>query len=1047
MPADSMDEGRAQIAALVERFFANEQHYTSAGFDETSTREQFINGLFDALGWDVLDAAGRGASREVVFHPRLRDDGGELRGEEEWDEDLSEDELAEREPVARIPDYAFRYDGATRFFVEAKRAGVPLDARAPAFQVKSYAWSHRVRVGVLTNFRQLRVFATITRPEYNDPGGGLIAGLTLDCRDYVERWPQIWALLSREAVAAGSIEKTARYRRGALQVDEAFLTELTEWREIFARDLVERNLDLDRWELAEATQRILDRLIFLRVCEDRTLEQDVVLRRYARRTDAYRHLQAEMRRLDATYNGALFAPHFSERLEVSDAVIQRFIERLYFPYSPYRFDVIGVDLLGNVYERFLGTEITLRNGQVRVEEKPEVRHAGGVYYTPGWVVRQIVETTIGPLLEGRTPRTAEALRIVDPACGSGSFLLGALDYLTEWHEAYYTANPNTDPDRHMPREDGSRRLTSDAKASIVRNNLYGVDIDPQAVEVAQMSLYLKILESETSASLHEQTRLFPEPFLPALNRNILSGNSLLGTDEVPAQLLLDDELRHRINPFDWRDENRGFGGIFAERGGFDAVIGNPPYTRVQVLRRERGQETELYDQHFQTAQASYDIASLFVERGLGLLRGTRGRDRGGRLGFIITRTFCETDAGEPLRRLLSAQRHVSEITDFGAGTVFGDDVSAYTLLLFLSREPNQSYRLTRVPHPPTAEMLALAKTDGMLSASKPAATLTEEPWDLLLPSEETLLDRLSRAHPSLREVSGNSIFQGVVTGADLVFRCEDAGPDPDDPALRRVVPLSLPAGSEPISVEQACLRPVVAGSNDLHRFRSVEPHEWLILPYEPGGERYQAIGASGFERRFPRAFAWLEQNRAQLEGRTLAAAIGPWNDENFILYSRRQNLELFPEPKVMVPYMIRELTAIADERGCFFVNVTSGGYGVGLDEQFGLNREYLAALLNSELLSWVLKRYSRSWRGDYFGARKGNLSRLPIYVASDGEQQQVIAAFDDCVATAEALDEAQSDADREMLGRAYTAAVAVLDRLAFDLYEISDDELRVIRSL
>jgi hypothetical protein len=129
VPAGDQDEGREQVADLVERFVANEAHYRSTEFDETSTREQFINGFFDALGWDVLDAAGRGGDRDVIFHPRLRDE-REIAGEEEWDEDLSEDELAERQPVARVPDYAFRYEGATRFFVEAKRAGTSLDTRA-----------------------------------------------------------------------------------------------------------------------------------------------------------------------------------------------------------------------------------------------------------------------------------------------------------------------------------------------------------------------------------------------------------------------------------------------------------------------------------------------------------------------------------------------------------------------------------------------------------------------------------------------------------------------------------------------------------------------------------------------------------------------------------------------------------------------------------------------------------------------------------------------------------------------------------------------------
>lgn len=204
---------------------------------------------------------------------------------------------------------------------------------------------------------------------------------------------------------------------------------------------------------------------------------------------------------------------FSERLEVSDAVLQRIVAQLYFPYSPYRFDVIGPELLGAAYERFLGREIALdANGGVLLEDKPEVRHAGGVYYTPPWVVREIVEHTVGPLLDGRTPRTADELRIVDPACGSGSFLLGVLDYLIDWHQSYYTAHSDTDPERHYPTADGTRRLTADAKADIVKRNIYGVDIDRAAIEVAQMSLYLKILEAETNATLHSRPRLFPGPY-------------------------------------------------------------------------------------------------------------------------------------------------------------------------------------------------------------------------------------------------------------------------------------------------------------------------------------------------------------------------------------------------------------------------------------------------------------------------------------------------------------------------------------------------------
>ena len=163
MPATNKEHGLELLREAVRRFAANEAHYRDRDFDEESTREQFINAFFDALGWDVLDVQGRGPHRDVVFHPRVIEEHG-VAGSEEWDADLTEEELAAREPVARVPDYAFRVDSATRFFVEAKRAGLAIDSRPPAFQVKSYSWSQRTRLAVLTNFRQLRVYEALTRP-------------------------------------------------------------------------------------------------------------------------------------------------------------------------------------------------------------------------------------------------------------------------------------------------------------------------------------------------------------------------------------------------------------------------------------------------------------------------------------------------------------------------------------------------------------------------------------------------------------------------------------------------------------------------------------------------------------------------------------------------------------------------------------------------------------------------------------------------------------------------------------------------------------------
>jgi len=1051
-PARSSPEGKEQAAALVRAFAEHSSYYVSAAYDETSTRERFINPLFEALGWDVLDAEGRGPLRDVIFHQRLHRQGG-VAGEDAWDEDLTAEQLADRAPQVRIPDYAFRVHGALRFFVEAKRPNAGISRRGPAFQVKSYAWTTRIGVSVLTDFRQLRAFDCRTRPDYQQPSAGLLPDLDLTYTSYPDVWDTLWSTFSREAVAAGSLDRLTGVRaRGALPVDEAFLRELTGWRAQLAQDLVDRNEGLDQYQVAEATQRILDRLVFLRVVEDRGVEPNLVLRRYARTTDAYRQVCHQFRRLDGTYNGQLFAEHFSERLEVGDGLFQHLVASLYPP-APYRFDVIGADLLGAVYERFLGKEIIVADHTATLVDKPEVRHAGGVYYTPRWVVDHIVATTLSAALAARTtrkrtrvsPADVAGLRVLDPACGSGSFLLGALDWLINWHEHYYTEHPDEDPGRHYLAANGLRQLTSDTKAALVTTCLYGVDVDPQAVEVAQMSLYLRILQAETASTLGEsqQIRLFHGALLPSLSRNIRDGNSLLSDSQVPPAVLFDTRLARRINPLDWTDDRHGFGQLLREHGGFDAVIGNPPYTRVQVLRRERPEETRAFEQSYRTASGSFDIAGLFVEKALTLLRpaGT-GRDNGGQLGFIVSRQFTETDAGTPVRRLLTEGGHLVELVDFSAGLVF--EASAYTVLLHASAGANPFFRLTRVPPPPSGKGLQQAlAADGTLSHQLPAAELDTgtDFWTLTLPSETALLERLAATHPSLGAVSGNSIFQGVVTGADPVYRALDAGPDPDRPDCRLTRPQA--AGGQTVSLERALLRPVLAGRSDLRRFRVDESAEWLLLPYRqvPGVDHYALIPPVVLARDAPRAFAWLKSQEDQLQQRWP----GGWTEVNWSGFSGRKNLEKFERPKVLVPYMVDELCASYDTDGHFFVNVATGGYGVELDPDYGLAWQYVAALLNSELLSWTLRFYSRAFRGGWFAARKGNLQRLPVACPGPDAQQQLVKSYQRCQALAAARNPLGS-ADARRSERLYDAAVQEFDDAVFGLYELSDAEVAVVRS-
>ncbi len=331
------------------------------------------------------------------------------------------------------------------------------------------------------------------------------------------------------------------------------------------------------------------------------------------------------------------------RLAIDDKVLADILKNLYYPDSPYEFSVLPLDILGQVYEQFLGKVIRLTPGhRAVVEEKPEVRKAGGVFYTPTYIVDTIVRRTLGKLLAGltlrqvaglapRDGRKATPVRVADIACGSGSFLLGAYQYLLDWYLAQYLADgaekwaTGRNPRLYQNRR-GEWRLTIGERKRILLDHIYGVDIDPQAVEVTKLSLLLKVLEGEDEQTIGQQLALFPERALPDLGRNIKCGNSLIGPDFYVGQqmALLTDEEALRVNAFDWAAE---FPQVFAD-GGFDVIIGNPPYGASLSAN-----ETSYLLRHFPLQSYQLDTYLLFVEQGLSKLID------GGALGFIIPNTW------------------------------------------------------------------------------------------------------------------------------------------------------------------------------------------------------------------------------------------------------------------------------------------------------------------------------------------------------------------------------------------------------------------------
>ena len=355
-------------------------------------------------------------------------------------------------------------------------------------------------------------------------------------------------------------------------------------------------------------------------------------------------------RLKRFYNGSMFAPRPElEAVVTSNCVVRDIIRELDPNHSPYDFSVLPVEILGTIYERFLGKVVRTTEQRVKIEDKPEVRKAGGVYYTPQYIVRYIVEQTVGKLLaDCETPDDVARLKILDPACGSGSFLIGAYDALIEWHKSYYAAKAKPDRKAAYRDADGDIRLAAKLKRQILLNNIFGVDIDQQAVEVTRFSLSLKALEDTRKDELDEERNLFKETVLPDLKDNIVCGNSLIGTDILEGQLF-DLEEERKLNPMDY---DKKFPAIMGS-GGFDVVVGNPPYvfTRETMTVRER----EYYSSRYALSWEKQNTFMLFMER---LLRFLKPNGTG---SFIVPNSWLTIESAKLLRQ--SYLRYLSRVVD------------------------------------------------------------------------------------------------------------------------------------------------------------------------------------------------------------------------------------------------------------------------------------------------------------------------------------------------------------------------------------------------
>ncbi len=1023
------------ILSLIERFEFHRQAYILGKYNETQLRREFVDKFFSALGWDVDNNKGFSEKYKEVLH----EEPVRIRG------------------TTLFFDYTFRIGGARKFIVETKKPSVRIkDAAEAALQLRRYAWNQKLPLSILTNFEEFAIYDCRIKPENGDAASkARIEYFTY--KEYPEKWDWLISIIAPDSILRGSFDKyaeTTKGKRGTATVDDDILAEIEQWRDALAKNIALRNPSLTVEELNSVVQRTIDRILFLRICEDRGIEEYETLYKLLEGEQVYERICQLFRYADDKYNSGLF--HFQQEpdwdespdtlsltITIDDKILKGIIKRLYFPDSQYEFSLIPPAILGHVYEQFLGKVIRLTEGhQAKVEYKPEVKKAGGVFYTPQYIVEYIVKHTVGELVKDKTPREVSKLHILDPACGSGSFLIGAYQYLVDWHRDWYIANlvpvfkdknSVTDPavQALLPEQASKKKksaasvdlpiynpgngkdakpsqrvrsdwkLTTAEKKRILLNNIFGVDIDQQAVEVTKLSLLLKVLEEENQESVSKQLTITAERALPSLDHNIKCGNSLIGWDILTPEMS-PVEVK-RINPFDWSKE---FEPEMAA-GGFDAVIGNPPYVRQEGLKEQK----KYFETHYVVYQGTADLYAYFFEKGISLLRPN------GLFSFIVANKWMRANYGKPLRKYLLTKQ-IEEIIDFGDLPVFKNAIAYPCIIQVSNQTAIREFSNVKVE---TLDFSSLEEYVMVNWHPIDPKTLTDNGWTLGDVNTENLLKKLFNTGCSLKEYVNGNIFYGIKTGLNKAFVINEQ--------IKNKLITEDPKSSE-------IIKPFTIG-RDIKRYKTPDNEgKFLIFTYHGINiQKYPAIGN------------YLKQFKNELMPKPHDWVGGEWigrKPGSYQWYEIQDTIDYYAEfekPKIIVPAIVKNGSYAFDRNNVYSNDKTT---------IIPTNDLYLLGILNSKVSDFVIFSIASTKQGGFYEYKPMYISKIPIRTINFSDpldksrHDRMVALVTQILDLNKKLLEARLEQEKTMLSRQIEATDAAIDKLVYELYGLTEEEIRIV---
>ena len=927
------NSAKQKIKKLVEKYEQVVKSGQLKKYSEEQTKKDFIMPLFEALGWDVF------SKNEVSAEESIKSSG-------------------------RV-DYGFYLNGRPKFYLEAKSLKTDLHRQEYANQAIRYSWNKGVTWAVLTDFESIKVFNAEAISKF------LFDKMFFEIShsEFIERFDQLW-LLSKEAFEQDLIDKEAEKGGKKMQkisVGSKLYKDLNECRDILTTELSAWNKDAGRDLLDEGVQKLLDRLIFIRVAEDRGIEQRILMpmirqwKSSKTKENLYESMIEKFREFDGIYNSNLFTPHPFEKWEDHSGATEKVIKKLYGEegYYEYDFKVMAPDVLGGVYESYLGHRLSQSKKGLTLDKDAKKRKEQGIYYTPDFIVDYIVKNALKPVLDKcKSINDLKKIKVLDPACGSGSFLIKALEVINDKYKEF------------------GNKGDEFTKFSILIENIYGVDLDEQAVEIARLNLLINALDTKMKL-----------PFLD----HIKNGNSLIsGTDEE-LKKYFGKNFRDK-KPFNWQEQ---FPEVF-KQGGFDVIIGNPPYIKEFVNKSVfDGLHNSLY------YQGKMDIWTMFGCVAIDLLKD------GGMLSFIAPNNWITNAGASIFRDKILKDGELKTFIDFGDYKVFEQAGIQTMIFVFEKKKPNGKYIIDY-----------LKISDKNIIEDKLINDIFGKKTKI-----EIEPNKLIGGNITFAETESNSIFDKIKSKKNFELTEKEVGQGivaaPDKYFLEK-------DNSSYNKEELAFLQKFYTASG---RYKSSKSANYIFY-----------ICDKNFSNKKITDYPNIEKHFKPFEKTLMEAKIkyGTPNKPYFYLHREREERFFNDGSKI--------ICGVRTKYPSFYYTKEKyyGSRALNFIKTERIDLKYLTGILNSKLVFFWLKNKGKQL-GDLLQIDKGPLLEIPIYVGAKEQQKQIIVLADKMLNLNKELQKIPKNSNKwNTIKSEIERTDKKIDEEVYKLYGLTEEEIKII---